>query len=108
MKIQESIQRNTEDQVAVFGVLADGTRLRLVKLLCRQPEPDALYVNALARILGVSQSAVSQHLRILKGIGLVNGERRGYHIHYSLNREMLERYRKLISEVLIIREPDKE
>jgi DNA-binding transcriptional ArsR family regulator len=108
MGIQESIQQNTEEQVAVFGVLADRTRLRLVKLLCRQLEPDALCVNALARLLGVSQSAVSQHLRLLKNIGLVKGERRGYHIHYSVNREILERYRNLVSVALVIKEPDKE
>ena len=103
MEIRETIQQNTEEQVAVFGVLADPTRLKLIKLLCHQLEPDALCVNALARLLGVSQSAVSQHLRVLKSIGLVNGERRGYHIHYSVDREMLERYRKLVSVALIIK-----
>jgi len=106
MDIQEKIQRNTEDQVAVFGVLADPTRLKLVKLLCRQLEPDALCVNALARLLEVSQSAVSQHLRILRSLGLVKGERRGYHIHYSIDRKMLEHYRKLVSIALVIKEPD--
>jgi len=62
MEVQQLIQENTEEQVAVFGALADPTRLRLVKLLCRQRTPDALCVNALASLLGVTQSAVSQHL----------------------------------------------
>jgi DNA-binding transcriptional ArsR family regulator len=108
METQKSIQHNTEEQVTVFGALADPTRLKLVKLLCRQLEPDALCVNALARLLGVSQSAVSQHLRVLKSIGLVKGERRGYHIHYSIDRRMLEHYRKLVSVALVIKEPETE
>jgi ArsR family transcriptional regulator len=108
MKTQEFVQQNTEEQVTVFGALADLTRLKLVKLLCHQLESGALCVNALARLLGVSQSAVSQHLRVLKSISLVKGERRGYHIHYSVNRKMLERYRKLAAGALLIEEPDTE
>ena len=108
MEVQELIQQNTEEQVAVFGALADPTRLRLLKILCRQRAPNALCVNALAGLLGVSQSAVSQHLRILKSIGLVKGERRGYHIHYFVNHEALERCQNLISAALMIEESSKE
>ncbi len=108
MEVKESIQQNTVEQAAVFSALADPTRLRLVKLLSRQRVPDALCVNALASILGVTQSAVSQHLRVLRVIGIVKSERRGYHVHYSISREALERYRNLISSVLTIEEPDKE
>ena len=94
--------------MAVFSALSDPTRLRLLKLLCHQRDPDALCVNALAGFLGVTQSAVSQHLRILKSIGLVKGERRGYHIHYFVDREALEHCRNLVSTALMIEEPGKE
>ena len=97
-----------EKQAAVFSALADPTRLKLVKLLCRQQEPHALCVNALAGLLGVTQSAVSQHLRVLKSIGMVKGDRRGYHIHYFVNRDVLEQYRKLTSTALSPDEPDEE
>ena len=106
--MEKAISEQTEEQASVFGVLADPTRLRLIKLLCRQKQPDALCVNALAMLLGVSQSAVSQHLRVLKSIGLVKGDRRGYHIHYSVNREALERCSQLVSEALCLREPAKQ
>ena len=108
MEVQALIRENTEEQVAVFSALADPTRLRLVKLLCRQRAPDALCVNALAAILGITQSAVSQHLRVLRAIGLVKGERRGYHVHYFVNPEALERCRNLISTLLTIEEPNTE
>ena len=99
---------SVDEQAAVFGALADPTRLKLVKLLCRQQDPDALCVNALAALLGVTQSAVSQHLRVLRAIGLVNGERRGYHIHYFVNQDMLEKCRRLTSAVLSIEKPGEE
>lgn len=108
MEIQELIQQNAEEQVAVFNALADPTRLKLLKLLCHQQAPGALCVNALAGLLGVTQSAVSQHLRVLKSIGLVKGERRGYHIHYLVNHDTLDYCRSLISAALIIEKPDKE
>ena len=108
MEITKPIQENVEEQAAVFSALADPTRLKLVKLLCRQHDPDALCVNALAGLLGVTQSAVSQHLRVLRAIGLVKGERRGYHIHYFVNPEALERCRDLVSAPLTIEEPGKE
>ena len=108
MEVTKSIQENTAEQAAIFSVLADPTRLKLVKLLCQQRDPDALCVNALAALLGVTQSAVSQHLRVLKAIGLVRGERRGYHIHYSINPEAVKRYQNMMSAALSIEDPAKQ
>jgi len=102
--MEETIYRRAEEQAMVFSVLADPTRLKLVKLLCRQRQPDALCVNALAGLLGVTQSAVSQHLRVLKAISLVKGERRGYRIHYYINRDRMEHCREQVLAALTIEE----
>jgi len=96
--------QSIDDQAALFGVLADPTRLKLLRLLARQQEPDALCVNALACRLGVTQSAVSQHLRVLKSAGLVKGERRGYRIHYFINQETLIHAQQQISSALDLEE----
>jgi ArsR family transcriptional regulator len=93
-----------EDQAAIFGLLADPTRLKLLRLLSQQGKPNALCVNALAYQLGVTQSAVSQHLRVLKSTGLVKGERRGFRIHYFINREALAQVQKQISTALNLEE----
>jgi DNA-binding transcriptional ArsR family regulator len=87
-------------QAAIFSALADPTRLRLLKLLCNQHEPDALCVSAMVGLLGISQPAISQHLRVLKSVGLVRGERRGYHVHYAVVPEVLKSYQELLSETL--------
>ena len=69
--------------------LGDSRRLEIFKLLL-----DHSYcVNAIARQLGISQSAVSQHMRVLREAGLVAGEKRGYHVHYSVRQDGLETFR---------------
>jgi len=73
----------------LFGVLADPARLKILRLLSQQQEPNALCVSDLASQLGITQSAVSQRRRVLKSAGLVKGERRGYRIHYFISKEAL-------------------
>ena len=100
--------KDVEDSAAIFSALADPTRLKLLRLLCQQREGRALCVSALASLLGVTQSAVSQHLKVLRSIGLVKGERRGYYVHYFINREALERCRRQALAALSLEEPGEE
>jgi len=93
-----------DEQAALFGVLSDPTRLKLLRLLAQQRKPNALCVNALAYQLGVTQSAVSQHLRVLKYAGLIKGERRGYRIHYFINKETLIQAQQQVSSALRLEE----
>jgi DNA-binding transcriptional ArsR family regulator len=87
-----------KELAGVFKALSDPTRLNLIRLL--STHGGALCVNALARRLGVTQSAVSQHLRVLRQAGLVRGERQGPYVHYSLDQDGLERYKALLLEML--------
>ena len=88
----------------IFKALSDPTRLRLVQLLnnCKPGvcQGGPLCVNALAHQLSVTQSAVSQHLRILRQTGLVRGERHGNFMHYSLDPKGLDRYRAALKDTL--------
>lgn len=93
-----------EKHAILFGVLADLTRLKLIRLLSQQQEPNTLCVNALAHQLGVTQSAISQHIKVLKSAGLVKGERHGYRIHYFISKEALIKAQKQISGALPIDE----
>lgn len=99
-------KQDIENQAALFSILADPTRLRLLKLLSQQKDPHPLCVNALAFRLGVTQPAVSQHLKVLKSAGLVKGERHGYRIHYFVNEEALVQAQKQISRALTVEKQD--
>jgi DNA-binding transcriptional ArsR family regulator len=77
-------------------VLSVDTRVRIVCLLRGR----ALCVNALATRLGVTQGAVSQHLRVMRDAGLVIDEKRGFYVHYRLNEETLAAWRESIDQLL--------
>jgi DNA-binding transcriptional ArsR family regulator len=66
--------------VGVFGALADPTRARILYALIGQ----SLCVRDLAILSGVSESAVSHQLRILRDRRLVKSQRDGNVIFYSL------------------------
>ena len=64
-----------------FKVLGDGTRVRILDALSRAE----LCVCDLARLLGLSDSAVSHQLRLLRGMRLVRPRRDGKMIFYTLD-----------------------
>jgi len=76
--------------------LSVDTRVRILQLLQDHP----LCVNALAARLGVTHSAVSQHLRIMKAAGLVRAEKRGYWVHYRRDDEALQHWKDAILGLL--------
>jgi ArsR family transcriptional regulator, arsenate/arsenite/antimonite-responsive transcriptional repressor len=71
--------------INILKALSDDTRYRLVNLLLRHD----LCVGALATRLNITESAVSQHLKVLRSAGIVRGDKRGYYTHYYVDREML-------------------
>jgi DNA-binding transcriptional ArsR family regulator len=85
-----------DELVRILKILAVGTRVRIVQVL----KGRVLCVNALASQLDVTQGAVSQHLRVMRDAGLVIDEKRGYYVHYRLNEQTLDRWRKQIDGFL--------
>lgn len=67
------------DPVRTCKALADETRLRLVRLLLRGP----LSVNEIIEVLGMGQSRVSRHLKILAEAELLDSRRQGTWIYYG-------------------------
>jgi SAM-dependent methyltransferase len=65
---------------ALFRLLSDSTRLRLLRILAR----DRFNVTELTGILGVAQSNVSRHLGLLKDAGLVTEEREAGYVYYRV------------------------
>lgn len=63
----------------LFRSLGDPTRRAIYESLCRYGEQT---VGALTARAGISQPAVSKHLGILKGAGLVRDRPEGRQIHY--------------------------
>ena len=92
------ICRSGNIRVVVFEVLAEPKRRQILDLL----RADELAVNELVAALGLSQPAVSKHLRTLREAGLVtartDAQRRLYRLRPEPLRELdgwLEPYRLL-------------
>jgi DNA-binding transcriptional ArsR family regulator len=82
----------------VFRALSVESRLRMLQLLRGR----TLCVGALAVHLGVSSAAVSQHLRILRDLSLVEAQRRGNRVHYALNEVTLAKWKAAVAEALAV------
>lgn len=73
-------EEELQDLAELFKVFGDGTRLKIMYvLLCSE-----MCVYDIAAVLGMSQSAISHQLRILKQMDLVKNRRDGKTIFYSL------------------------
>ena len=65
----------------LFKMFGDPTRAKI--LSCLQIKD--LYVGEIAEAIGMSDSAVSHHLRVLRGAKLVKGTKEGKEVKYSLD-----------------------
>jgi len=83
-------------QAELFKVLSVESRIRIINLLKRK---GPLGVNELSEALGITPSAVSQHLKILRFAGLVRCERKGYWLPYEIDMTALYHCRRLLSNV---------
>lgn len=70
----------------LFGLLSNPNRVRLVEELSRRGEMD---VSSLEAELGISHSAVSQHLSLLRAHRIVSERRDGRHVYYRLTQYKL-------------------
>jgi SAM-dependent methyltransferase len=75
---------DSEQPSAVFRLLADDARLRLLRVLAAE----RLNVSELTAILGIAQSGVSRHLSLMKDARLVAEQREGGFTYFSLSPEL--------------------
>ncbi len=81
----------------ILKALGEPKRFLLLKLMAER----GYCVRALARKSNLSESAVSQHLKVLREAGLVYGVKKGYYTHYGLNKEVLS---QVISALEVLRD----
>ena len=87
-----------EDVARLCRALSVETRVRMLALLQRH----SMCVGALARALGISDAAVSQHLRVLRDAELVVAARRGHFVHYTLNPDTMDRWQHAVVGLLSV------
>jgi ArsR family transcriptional regulator len=74
--------RDVNAEAALFKALGDPARMTILATLARN-EHDVCVCDFTCG-LGLNQSTVSHHLKLLKDAGLVTSERRGTWVYYAL------------------------
>ena len=62
----------------MLKALGEPMRLKIFQALLERKH----CVRSLSKKFGISESAISQHMKVMKDTGLVYGEKYGYHTHY--------------------------
>jgi len=86
-------------QADLCKALSDFKRLRIIQEL-RERE---LTVNELAEIMGLKQSNTSQHLALLRRIGVISPRKEGNTVYYSLVNPKIAEACDLVHEVIAAR-----
>jgi ArsR family transcriptional regulator, arsenate/arsenite/antimonite-responsive transcriptional repressor len=85
-------------EASLFKALADPARLTILATLARAD--DEVCVCDFTSGIGLNQSTVSHHLKILKDAGLVTGVRRGTWGYYSLHPDASTLIERALANVI--------
>ena len=86
---------DTEKLAGVFKLLSVEARIRIVQVLKRR----GMCVTDLTSQLGITPSATSQHLRVLRDARLVKFQKRGFNVYYSLDVQNIDSMHKAVSAI---------
>lgn len=87
---------NQRKLVAVFKALGNDTRFEILKFLLTHP---GCITGDIVDHLPLAQATVSQHLKVLKDVGLVRGEIEGTSTCYGLDPDVVKWFRDTVTEV---------
>jgi ArsR family transcriptional regulator len=82
-------------QAKMFKALGHPTRLLLVEALAKESK----CVCVLTEVAGLDMSTVSKHLSVLKEAGVVQDEKRGLQVFYSLRTPCVLNFFKCVESV---------
>ena len=85
-----------KQQARLLKALANETRLKIIDRLNK----GECHVGELVRLIGADQSTVSKHLAVLRGIGVVDDERRGNTVFYRLLTPCVVNFFSCATEVI--------
>ena len=80
----------------MFAALGDQTRLELVARLCADGPMSTMRLGAGS---GMSRQAISKHLQVLAGAGLVRDVRRGRDAIWQLEPDQLQQARSYLDDI---------
>lgn len=86
------------DVAAIFKVLGDPTRLKIIKILSDDKERCAC---ELLETFDITQPTLSHHMKILNNFKLVKTKKAGVWNYYTLNRKTMEELKNYMDDLFI-------
>lgn len=83
--------------IAISKALGNPIRFEILKFLLTHP---GCITGEIVDSLPIAQATTSQHLKVLKNCGLIEGEIEGTRSCYCLNKETIKWYKDKIGEIL--------
>ncbi len=94
--MKEDLKREENENFDQLAELARGLsnphRLRIIKILVELPSDNQCMVSSLVDQLPIAQSTVSQHLKILKETGWIEGRIDGPRVCYCIKEDVFSEY----------------
>jgi len=94
---RDSFENKQARLAELAKALGHPARIAILKTLMRQ---DVCICGEIVRVLPLAQSTVSQHLKVLKGAGLIKGEIEGPRSCYCLDKQTLAELDSLLKEFI--------
>jgi len=91
--------RKKEEFAELSKALGHPNRLEIIKILVKLPSDSQCMVGNIVDKLPISQSTVSQHLKILKEAGWIEGKIDGPSVCYCLREGVFHQFTKLLQEL---------
>jgi DNA-binding transcriptional ArsR family regulator len=85
-----------ERLVEMFKALGNPVRFEIMKFLVTHP---GCITGDIVEFLPLAQSTVSQHLKVLRSAGLIEGEVEGAAVSYCLSDENIAWFREQVGEI---------
>lgn len=82
-----------QDLASLSKAMSHPARIRILQILI---ERGTCVCGEIVQVMPLSQSTVSEHLRILKQVGLVKGEVEGPRVCYCVDPERLQQWKALV------------
>lgn len=79
----------------LFKALSHPTRLHIIELI-KEQEP---CVKVMEEITGLAQPNISQHLSLLRNLGIVKAKRDGNQVCYQISNDRIEKLLKVITDI---------
>lgn len=86
-----------KDSAAIFAALGDETRLLLISKICDMPQS----ISRLTQGSTLSRQAITKHLRVLEGVGVVRGARVGRENVFKLVPEPMQNAQTYLQRVSV-------